>query len=185
MTDLSIAMMPSPTPGNSLAAEAAPVVVRPSRDEDLGAMLDIYRRHIARGVEPAFAHDPEAPQPDDIKRRRRNMRKHRLPHLVADRNGSVVGYAYAMVFRKKAGLSLHGEALDLCAGDVPLDLCLSCHSPFRRMEKRDALIDRRDVKFVGNGMARIIGSVFALGHHDLLMMHVLVGDLLEQMMDAV
>ncbi len=56
---------------------------------------------------------------------------------------------------------------------------------FRRMEKRDALIDRRDVKFVGNGMARIIGFVFALGHHDLLMMHVLVGDLLEQMMDAV
>ena len=56
---------------------------------------------------------------------------------------------------------------------------------FRRVEKRDALIDRRYVKFVGNGMARIIGFVFALGHHDLLMMHVLVGDLLEQMMDAV
>ena len=63
-------------------AEAAPVVVRPSRDQDVDAMLDIYRRHIARGVEPAFAYDPEALQPDDIKRRRRNMRKHRLPHLA-------------------------------------------------------------------------------------------------------
>jgi L-amino acid N-acyltransferase YncA len=101
VTDPSIAMMSSPTPGNSLAAEAAPVVVRPSRDEDVGAMLDIYRRHIVRGVEPAFAHDPEALQPDDIKRRRRNMRKHRLPHLVADRGGVVVGYAYAVVFRKR------------------------------------------------------------------------------------
>jgi L-amino acid N-acyltransferase YncA len=94
-------MMSSPTTANSLAAEAAPVLVRPSRDDDVNAMLDIYRRHIARGVEPAFAHDPEALQPDDIKRRRRNMRRHRLPHLVADRGGSVVGYAYAVVFRKR------------------------------------------------------------------------------------
>ena len=86
---------------NSLTAEAAPMVVRPSRDDDVNAMLDIYRRHIVRGVEPAFAHDPETLQPDDIKRRRRNMRKHRLPHLVADRGGVVVAYAYAVLFRKR------------------------------------------------------------------------------------
>ena len=77
------------------------MTVRASRDDDVDAMLDIYRRHIARGVEPAFAHDPEALQPDDIKRRRRNMRKHRLPHLVAERGGVVVGYAYAVLFRKR------------------------------------------------------------------------------------
>lgn len=86
---------------NSLTAEAAPMVVRPSRDDDVNAMLDIYRRHIVRGVEPAFAHDPETLQPDDIKRRRRNMRKHRLPHLVADRGGVVMAYAYAVLFRKR------------------------------------------------------------------------------------
>ena len=86
---------------NSLAAETVPLVVRPSRDDDVNAMLDIYRRHIVRGVEPAFAHDPGTLQPDDIKRRRRNMRKHRLPHLVADRGGVVVGYAYAVLFRKR------------------------------------------------------------------------------------
>ncbi len=83
------------------AVDQAPVLVRSSHDGDVGAMLDIYRRHIMRGVEPAFAHDPEALQPDDIKRRRRNMRKHRLPHLVADRGGAVVGYAYAVQFRKR------------------------------------------------------------------------------------
>ena len=86
---------------NSLTAETVPLVVRPSRDDDVNAMLDIYRRHIVRGVEPAFAYDPETLQPDDIKRRRRNMRKHRLPHLVADRGGVVVGYAYAVLFRKR------------------------------------------------------------------------------------
>ena len=29
------------------------------------------------------------------------MRKHKLPHLVADLGGEVVGYAYAVPFRKR------------------------------------------------------------------------------------
>ena len=82
------------------AAISPPLTIRASHDGDVEAMLAIYRAHIARGVEPAFAHDPEALQPDDIKRRRRNMRKHRLPHLVAERS-RVVGYAYAVLFRKR------------------------------------------------------------------------------------
>jgi L-amino acid N-acyltransferase YncA len=83
------------------ATDTAPVTVRPSRDDDVDAMLAIYRHHIGRGVEPAFIHDSEELQPDDLKRRRRNMRRHRLPHLVADRGGVVVGYAYAVLFRKR------------------------------------------------------------------------------------
>jgi hypothetical protein len=63
VSDPPAAMTSSPTPGNSLAAETAPVMIRPSRDEDVDAMLDIYRRHIVRGVEPAFAYDPETLQP--------------------------------------------------------------------------------------------------------------------------
>jgi L-amino acid N-acyltransferase YncA len=94
-------MTADPTTANNLAVQSAAVVVRASRDEDVNAMLDIYRRHVMRGVEPAFAHDPEALQPDDIKRRRRSMRRHRLPHLVAERVGAVVGYAYAVLFRKR------------------------------------------------------------------------------------
>jgi phosphinothricin acetyltransferase len=78
-----------------------PITVRASRDDDVAAMLAIYRHHIGRGVDPALVHDAEAPQPDDLKRQRRNMRKHRLPHLVADRAGEVVGYAYAVLFRKR------------------------------------------------------------------------------------
>jgi len=78
-----------------------PVVIRPSRDEDVDAMLAIYRYHVGRGVEPGLVQDTETPQPEDLKRRRRNMRKRRLPHLVADRGGAVVGYAYAVPFRKR------------------------------------------------------------------------------------
>jgi L-amino acid N-acyltransferase YncA len=80
---------------------ALQVMVRPSRDEDVEAMLAIYRHHIARGVDPDHAHESEPMQPDDLKRRRKNMRKHRLPHLVAEFGGAVVGYAYAVLFRKR------------------------------------------------------------------------------------
>lgn len=82
-------------------AAASEVTVRPSRDEDVDAMLAIYRHHIARGVDPRYAHESEPMQPDDIKRRRKTMRKNRLPHVVADRGGAVVGYAYAVLFRRR------------------------------------------------------------------------------------
>jgi L-amino acid N-acyltransferase YncA len=78
-----------------------PITIRASRDDDLDAMLAIYRHHIARGVDPSLMHASEEPQADDIKRRRRTMRRHRLPQLVADCGGVVVGYAYAVLFRKR------------------------------------------------------------------------------------
>jgi L-amino acid N-acyltransferase YncA len=33
--------------------------------------------------------------------RRKNLRNHRLPHLVATSGGEVVGYAYVVLFRKR------------------------------------------------------------------------------------
>ena len=77
-----------------------PVVVRPSRDSDVEAMLAIYRRHIRQGVEEGVS-DSETPQPDDLRDRRKNLRNHRLPHLVASFGGEVVGYAYVVLFRKR------------------------------------------------------------------------------------
>jgi phosphinothricin acetyltransferase len=77
------------------------VTVRPSTDEDVEAMLAIYRYHIAHGVDPDQAHDSEPIHPDDLKRRRKSMRKHGLPHLVAEFGGAVLGYAYAVLFRKR------------------------------------------------------------------------------------
>lgn len=86
---------------HSMIANDASVTLRASRDEDVEAMLAIYRHHIAYGVERSFMQDDEALQPEDFKRRRRNMRKHRLPHIVAERGGMLVGYAYAVLFRKR------------------------------------------------------------------------------------
>src|SRR5579864_5938149 len=83
------------------AATQPRIIVRPSRDDDVPAMLAIYRFHIARGVGDLGEYVPEELDAEDLKRRRKNMRGHRLPHLVAERGGEVVGYAYAVLFRKR------------------------------------------------------------------------------------
>jgi phosphinothricin acetyltransferase len=77
-----------------------PVLVRPSRDTDVEAMLAIYRHHIRQGVEEGVS-DSETPQPDDLRDRRKNLRNRRFPHLVATQGGEVVGYAYVVLFRKR------------------------------------------------------------------------------------
>jgi L-amino acid N-acyltransferase YncA len=76
------------------------ILIRPSRDGDVEAMLAIYRRHVRRGVEDSVD-DAGTPEPDDLRDRRKNLRSHRLPHLVAMLNGEVVGYAYVVLFRKR------------------------------------------------------------------------------------
>jgi L-amino acid N-acyltransferase YncA len=75
--------------------------VRSSRDDDVAAMLAIYRHHITYGVGDVGAYEPDPLDAEDLKRRRKNMRGRRLPHLVAERGGEVVGYAYAVPFRKR------------------------------------------------------------------------------------
>ena len=77
------------------------VVVRPSREADVPAMLAIYLHHISHGVDARTAGGVEAPDADDLKRRRKNMLRGRLPHLVAEQAGVVIGYAYAVPFRKR------------------------------------------------------------------------------------
>jgi L-amino acid N-acyltransferase YncA len=77
-----------------------PVIVRPSRDADVDAMLAIYRHHIRRGIEEGVA-DGDTAEPDDLRDRRKNLRDRRFPHLVATHRDKVVGYAYGVLFRKR------------------------------------------------------------------------------------
>jgi phosphinothricin acetyltransferase len=87
---------------NSLgSSRAADVVVRASRDDDVEALLAIYRYHARSGIGPLGNYEIDEPQLDDTKRRGKNMKNRRLPHLVADWERTVVGYAYAVPFRKR------------------------------------------------------------------------------------
>ena len=74
------------------------LIVRTSTEVDVPAMIDIYSHHVQRGL---GEYEFEEMHPEDIKRRRKNMLKRRLPHLVAERAGMIVGYAYAVPFRKR------------------------------------------------------------------------------------
>jgi L-amino acid N-acyltransferase YncA len=71
------------------------IVVRPSTEQDVPFMVDIYTYH---GLGD-FRADPM--QPEDIKRRRKAMLKRRLPHIVADLGGAIIGYAYAVPFLER------------------------------------------------------------------------------------
>jgi phosphinothricin acetyltransferase len=82
------------------AAGDGALIVRPSRDSDLEAMLAIYRHHIRRGIEEGVD-DSGTPHVDDLRDRRKNLRDRRFPHLVATLRGEVVGYAYVVLFRKR------------------------------------------------------------------------------------
>ena len=77
------------------------IVIRPSTDADVPAMLAIYQHHISKGVEDLGDYEPDPLDTEDLKRRRKTMRRKRLPHLVAVLNGVVAGYAYAVMFRKR------------------------------------------------------------------------------------
>ena len=63
-------------------------------------MLAIYLHHIRHGVDPGVDGDFETPDADDLKRRRRSVNNRKM-HLVAEEAGTVVGYAYAVPFRKR------------------------------------------------------------------------------------
>jgi len=76
----------------------AAIVLRPSTDGDVPAMLEIYGYHIRHGIGDF---EPEPADLREIKRRRKVMLKRRMPHMVADLDGHVVGYAYAAPFRKR------------------------------------------------------------------------------------
>ena len=77
------------------------IIIRPSTDMDVPAMVAIYAHHIQRGIGDLGDYEAEPLDAEDLKRRRKTMRKKRLPHLVADIEGEIAGYAYAVPFRKR------------------------------------------------------------------------------------
>src|SRR5258708_10932506 len=81
--------------------ETLNIAVRPSTDEDVAAMLAIYSYHIANGVGDLGAYEAETLPAEELKRRRKHMRKRRLPPLVAPLDGIVAGYAYPLPFRNR------------------------------------------------------------------------------------
>lgn len=80
---------------------AARIAIRASTDDDVPAMAAIFEHHIRRGVGGLGDYEEELFLPADLKRRRKATGRKRLPHLVAERDGMLAAYAYAVPFRKR------------------------------------------------------------------------------------
>jgi L-amino acid N-acyltransferase YncA len=75
-----------------------PTFLRDSLDADLPAVTAIYRHAVLHGT-GTFELDP--PDEAEMARRRAEVLGRALPWLVAERDGAVIGYAYANYFRPR------------------------------------------------------------------------------------
>jgi phosphinothricin acetyltransferase len=82
----------------SQLSSASPLTLRPSTDADLPAIQAIYAQAVLNGT---GTFETEAPSIDEMGRRRAEVLGRGLPWLVAERDGVVLGYAYANYFRPR------------------------------------------------------------------------------------
>lgn len=76
------------------------MLVRPTLPADAEALAAVYAPAVLQGL-GTFEERP--PSPAEMEARRARIAAHGLPHLVAEIEGRVVGYAYAGPFRPRAG----------------------------------------------------------------------------------
>jgi L-amino acid N-acyltransferase YncA len=74
------------------------LIVRASTEADVARCAEIYAHHVLHGT-ASFEVDP--PDLAEMKRRRAAVLEVGLPHLVAEREGRVLGYAYAGKWRPR------------------------------------------------------------------------------------
>jgi phosphinothricin acetyltransferase len=72
--------------------------VRPSRADDLGEIQAIYAHHVRHGL-ASFEEEP--PDLAEMQRRRTAVLAGNLPHLVAELDGRVAGFATAVPYRHR------------------------------------------------------------------------------------
>lgn len=77
---------------------ALPLTIRPSSAADLDAITAIYAWNVDHGT---GTFELESPDPAEMARRRDDVLSKGLPWLVAERGGTVLGYAYANHFRPR------------------------------------------------------------------------------------
>jgi L-amino acid N-acyltransferase YncA len=74
------------------------LLIRPSTDADVVGIAAIYAHHVLHG---AGTFELEPPDAAEMQRRRADVLAKPLPWLVAERDGELLGYAYANHFRPR------------------------------------------------------------------------------------
>jgi phosphinothricin acetyltransferase len=118
----------------------AEFLVRASTAADVSLVSRIYSHHVERGTATFEITPPDA---DEIARRRHVVITEGLPFLVAESHGTVVGYAYAALYRPRPAyrftiedsIYIHPDHLRKGIGRVLLgELIRLCEAgPWRQM----------------------------------------------------
>lgn len=74
------------------------VAIRAANDDDIAAVTRIYA-HYVRHSTATFETEP--PNVQEMLRRTTDITQRNLPYLVAERDGAVLGYAYAVPYRPR------------------------------------------------------------------------------------
>src|SRR5260370_36795932 len=77
---------------------ASGLIVRASTEADIARCAEIYAHHVLHGT---ASFEVEPPDLAEMKKRRAAVLDLGLPHLVAERAGRVLGYAYAGNWRPR------------------------------------------------------------------------------------
>ena len=83
------------------------VTIRPSHDEDLAAITKIYSHYVLHST---CTLEMTPPTIDEMARRRADVLHQRLPYLVAEHAGSIIGYAYCSQFKPRAAYRFSVES---------------------------------------------------------------------------
>ncbi len=90
-------------------------LIRPSRDEDVADISNIYSHHVLTGT-GTFEIDP--PTPLEMASRRADVLSKGLPYLVLEDEGRVIGFAYCNWFKPRPAYRFSAEDSIYMAPDV-------------------------------------------------------------------
>lgn len=105
------------------------LILRDAHDEDMAAVQAIYAHHVIHGT---ASFELEPPTLAQMLQRRADIRGHGLPYVVAEHRGTVVGYAYATLYRPRPAyrftvedsVYVHEGMAGLGIGQALLDLVI-------------------------------------------------------------
>ncbi|GAA4328050.1 GNAT family N-acetyltransferase [Variovorax defluvii] len=80
--------------------------IRPSRDEDVPAITAIYAHHVLHGT---GTFETEPPGVAEMATRRADVLAKKLPYLVAERDGELLGFAYCNWFKPRPAYRYSAE----------------------------------------------------------------------------
>jgi phosphinothricin acetyltransferase len=84
------------------------IVIRPSSESDLDAIMAIYAHAVMHGT---ASFELEAPDVAEMTRRRAAILEGGYPYLVAEKDGTILGYAYAGAYRTRPAPSAQGQGV--------------------------------------------------------------------------